>query len=111
MKIMDFILSYGSLKSISKYFYELNSINRSIEILYLSTARSKFVLSPLGDEGDCYHTWKALYLGSISIVLDTTINSIFQQLPVLIINNYERLYKGYWQNRINSFPNYFIVRH
>jgi hypothetical protein len=115
----------GHLKNISKCFYELNSIDQWR--FYLHIARSKFVLSPPGDGIDCYRTWEALYLGSIPIVLNTAVSSIFQQLPVLIVNNYEdinlsllenvynnmrrrsydykRLYKGYWQNQIKSFRN------
>ncbi|CAF0722340.1 unnamed protein product [Adineta steineri] len=94
---------------------------------YLHIARSKYVLSPPGNGMDCYRTWEALYIGSIPTVMNTSINSIFQQLPVLIINNYEdltfrllkdfynttiyqkydhrRLYIRYWQNQINSFRN------
>jgi hypothetical protein len=115
----------GRLQNISKCFYELNSIDQWR--FYLHIARSKFVLSPPGDGIDCYRTWEALYLGSIPIILNTAINSIFQQLPVLIVNNYKditlqllkdvydnmtrqsydykRLYKGYWQNQINIFRN------
>ena len=76
---------------------------------------------------DCYRTWEALYLGSIPIILNSPINSIFENLPVLIVDNYEdinlellknvydnmtkqkydyrRLYKGYWQREINSYRN------
>jgi hypothetical protein len=115
----------GRLRNISKCFYEVDSIDQWR--YYLHIARSKFVLSPPGDGIDCYRTWEALYLGSIPIVLNTAINSIFQQLPVLIIDDYEditlellkdvydnmtrqsyeykRLYKGYWQKQINSFRN------
>ena len=116
---------HGRLRNISKCFYRLDSVDQWR--YYLHIARSKFVLSPPGDGIDCYRTWEALYLGSIPIILKTTINSIFEQLPVLIVNNYEeitlelltdvyekmirqsydnrRLYKGYWQNRIHSIRN------
>ena len=115
----------GRLRNISKCFYQLDSMHQWR--YYLHIARSKFVLSPPGTGIDCYRTWEALYLGSIPIILNTTINPIFQQLPVFIVNNYEdltlellagvyenmtrqsydyrRLYKGYWQNQINSFRN------
>lgn len=114
---------HGRLKNISKCFYGLNSIDQWR--YYLHIARSKFVFSPPGSGLDCYRTWEALYLGSIPIILRTTINSIYDQLPVLIVDRYEeitlpflqkayanitrqafdyrRLYKGYWQRRINAF--------
>lgn len=116
---------HGRLRNISKCFYQLDSINQWR--YYLHVARSKFVLSPPGDGIDCYRTWEALYLGSIPIILNTAINSIFDQLPVFIVDNYEtitlevlkdvyenmtrhsydyrRLYKRYWQNRIHSIRN------
>ena len=93
---------------------------------YLHVLRSQFVLSPPGAGSDCFRTWEALYLGSIPIVKYTSINSIFEQLPVLSVNNFEdltlksckiyynmtrrtydykRLYKGYWQRQINAFRN------
>jgi hypothetical protein len=115
----------GRLQNISKCFYQLDAIDQWR--YYIHIARSKFIVSPPGGGNDCYRTWEALYLGSIPIILNTAINSIFQQLPVLIVNNYEditlellkdvydnmtrqnydyrRLYKGYWQDQINSFRN------
>ena len=113
------------LKNVSKCFYDVHEIDQWK--YYMHVGRSRFVLSPPGDGLDCYRTWETLYLGSIPIVLHTSINSVFEKLPVLIVNTYEditlellkdmyhnmtsqnydykRLYKGYWQNRINSFRN------
>ncbi|CAF0838104.1 unnamed protein product [Adineta steineri] len=115
----------GRLKNISKCFYQLNSVDTWR--FHMHVARSKFVFSPPGYGIDCYRTWEALYLGSIPIIINSPINSIFEKLPVLIVNNYEeinlqllkstyenmtrqsydytRLYKGYWQRQINLFRN------
>ena len=76
---------HGRLRNISKCFYQLDSID---QWQYYIT-RTKFLLSPPGDGIDCYRTWEALYFGSIQIILNTSINSIFEQLPVFIMNNYE----------------------
>jgi hypothetical protein len=115
----------GRLKSISKCFYEFGKINQWKYYTYVG--RSKFVLSPLGMGKDCYRTWEALYLGSIPIVINSTLNPIYQDLPVLIVNDYEelnleflqnvynnmtkrtydyrRLYKGFWQRELNYYRN------
>jgi len=115
----------GRLKNISKCFYRSNLIDQWRYYIYL--AQSKFIFSPPGDGMDCYRTWEALYFGSIPIVINASINSIFENLPVLIVNNYEeinlellknvydslikqkfdyrRLYKGYWQREINYYRN------
>ena len=114
---------HGRLKNISKCFYGLNSLDQWR--YYLHIARSRFVFSPPGAGLDCYRTWEALYLGSIPIILRSSINSLFDRLPVLIVDRYDeitlpflekayqnitrqvfdyrRLYKGYWQSRINAF--------
>ncbi len=117
---------HGRLKSISKCFYRPYPIDQWKYSVHL--AQSKFVFSPPGDGMDCYRTWEALYLGSIPIVISSSLNSIYENLPVLIVNNYEqinleflknayesmtkqtydyrRLYKGYWQKEINKYRNY-----
>ncbi|CAF1204085.1 unnamed protein product, partial [Didymodactylos carnosus] len=113
---------YGRLKSISKCHFEKDM---NLWSLYVHIARSKFVISPPGKGLDCHRTWETLYLGSIPIVLSTTIDSLFQRLPVVIVKNYEqitleflqktyenmfkqkfdysRLYKQYWQQRIDNY--------
>jgi hypothetical protein len=120
-----YLTCYGRLQDISKCFYEFNSSKQWT--YYFHLAQSRFVLSPPGVGSDCYRTWEALYLGSIPIVKTTSINSIFEQLPVLSVNSfgditlkflqdvyynmtrrtydYKRLYKGYWQRQINAFRN------
>jgi hypothetical protein len=114
---------HGRLKNISKCLDQVIDQWR----FYIHIGRSRFVFSPPGVGVDCGRTWEALYLGSIPIVLSSPINSIFQNLPVLIVNNYEeinlellknvynnmtkekydyrRLYKGYWQREIHHYRN------
>ena len=52
---------------------------------------SEFILSPRGACPDCYRTWEALYAGVIPIVEKTGIEKVYQDLPVLIIDNFENL--------------------
>jgi hypothetical protein len=114
---------HGRLKNISKCLDQVIDQCR----YYIHMGRSRFVFSPPGTGMDCYRTWETLYLGSIPIVLNSSINSIFRNLPVLIVNNYEeinlellknvynnmtkekydyrRLYKGYWQREIHHYRN------
>ncbi|CAF1182091.1 unnamed protein product [Adineta steineri] len=57
---------------------------------------------------DCYRIWEALYPGPTPIIINKRINSIFQQLPVLIINNYEdltlQLLKDFYNTTIHQKP-------
>ena len=50
---------------------------------------SEFVISPSGVNPDCYRIWEALYAGCIPIVEKTGIERLFDDLPVLIVENFE----------------------
>ena len=90
----------------------------------------KFALSPPGAGIDTHRTWEALMLGVIPIVWSTSsINSLYDQLPVLIVNDwsiltkeyleeqyelirnrvddycFEKLTYDYWKNQINDISN------
>lgn len=88
----------------------------------LDLARSKFVLSPEGNGIDCHRTWEAMLVGSIPIITSSKLDCLFEDLPVVIINdwaeiteeflqekyeemlskkyNLEKLYTDYWVNKI-----------
>lgn len=87
-------------------------------------AHSKFVLSPRGNGLDCHRTWEALLMGAIPIVISSSIDSLFEGLPVVIIQDWdevtqefleakwaemseqkfalERMYAQYWLDLIAS---------
>lgn len=84
----------------------------------------KFVLSPFGNGLDCHRTWEALLIGAIPVVLTSTLDPLYLDLPVIIVNNwqeitidfltrkhkeikikaykYEKLFMPYWIALINS---------
>ena len=70
----------------------------------------KFVLSPPGAGIDCHRTWEALYNGCIPIIISSTIDEVYQDLPVLIIKNWEEinedLLKTTWESYIKKEWNY-----
>jgi hypothetical protein len=81
-----------------------------------------FIISPHGNGLDCHRTWEALILGCIPIVKTSKLDSLFDELPVLIVNdwsditlellnetiikfkeinfNYHKLTLEYWINKI-----------
>ena len=77
--------------------------NISSDILHLDldfTVRSNvwkkaieyaFVLSPFGAGPDCHRTWEALCLGCIPIVKSMGSNKMYEDLPVLIINEWNEV--------------------
>ena len=88
----------------------------------------KFILSPQGAGLDCHRTWEALYLDIIPIVLSSAINEIYEDLPILVLKDWneitedflnekykeislkkergeykiEKMYCSYWLNRIKQ---------
>ena len=87
--------------------------------------RSKFVVSPRGAGIDCYRNYESIFMNAIPIILSSTLDVIFEDLPVLIVDsyfnlnvsfleeqfdlirnrkdyNYEKLYVGYWKNLVQN---------
>lgn len=54
-------------------------------------SRSMFVLSPRGNGYDCHRTWEALLMGAIPIVKTSSMDPLFKNLPVLIVNEFKEL--------------------
>eukprot|EP00475_Leptophrys_vorax_P014906 TRINITY_DN21169_c0_g2_i1.p1 TRINITY_DN21169_c0_g2~~TRINITY_DN21169_c0_g2_i1.p1 ORF type:complete len:416 (+),score=82.63 TRINITY_DN21169_c0_g2_i1:72-1250(+) len=90
---------------------------------YLSMLEVDFAVSPPGGGIDCYRNWEMLFLGVYPIVLNNTLNPVFEDLPVLIVQNwsdvtlqllsefkheagskyyegYRKLYINYWEDTI-----------
>jgi hypothetical protein len=58
----------------------------------LELARYKFALSPRGNGIDCHRTWELLLMGVIPIVKRSSIDSLYADLPaVLIVDRFEDL--------------------
>lgn len=90
----------------------------------------KFVLSPYGDLLDCYRHWEAIIVGSIPIIMSSYLDKVFEDLPVLIVDNYytitedflnkkyeemknkkynfRKLYMQYWIDKINETKQNFF---
>jgi len=49
----------------------------------------KFVLSPHGAGLDCHRTWEVLLAGSTPIVKTSILDSLYQDLPVIIVKDWE----------------------
>jgi hypothetical protein len=54
-------------------------------------AQAQFVLSPRGLGYDCYRTWEALYLGAIPIIKSSAMDSLFADLPVVIVKDWREI--------------------
>ena len=57
---------------------------------YHFIASAKFVISPRGVGIDCYRTYESLALGTIPIVRRGVLESVYANLPVLFVDDFER---------------------
>ncbi len=65
--------------------------NRPYPEYLFEMAQAKFVLSPHGGGLDCHRTWEALYVGSFPLVKTSTLDPIYQDLPVLIVQDWSEI--------------------
>jgi len=55
----------------------------------------KFCISPPGRGIDAHRTWEALMLGTIPICISSSLDSIYEKLPVLILSDYSCITREY----------------
>jgi hypothetical protein len=104
-------LAYLSVE-IPKLFQEKNINPDLMEINSSFTKRTKnweiitnyaFVLSPFGNGMDCHRTWESICLGSVPIVKAPNFRKLFEDLPVLIVNNWSDVTQELLENTIQDF--------
>lgn len=83
--------------------------------------RAKFVISPRGNGLDAHRTWEALLMGAIPIVRSSSLDPLFSDLPVLIVQDWEVISEAYLNeqyenikskpyNQAKLFSDYWITR-
>ena len=48
----------------------------------------KYILSPHGNGLDCHRTWESLIFKTIPIVKTSTLDDLYKDLPVIIVNKW-----------------------
>jgi hypothetical protein len=95
--------TYELFKDTPYFFFEQSIIPR--EQVWKRHEQHLFILSPPGNGLDCHRTWEAIILGGIPIILSTPLDKLYQDLPVVIVKQWEEitldnLYQ--WRTRILS---------
>ncbi len=94
------------------------------EKYFQEICESKFVLCPKGRGGDSFRVWESLILGSIPVVKSSVLDSLYDDLPVVIVKDwnevteeflekkykemakkqfsYQKLFVSYWKKRIKE---------
>ncbi|CAF3335499.1 unnamed protein product [Rotaria socialis] len=70
--------------------------------IYERNRQYPFWLSPRGNGLDCHRTWEALYLDIIPIVWNSSLNVLYENLPVVIINDYQELNESFLYEKLNE---------
>lgn len=68
-------------------------------------AQSRFTLSPRGNSLDCHRTWEALIVGTIPIVRSSLLDSMYEGLPVVIVNDWKEITPEFLKKKFQEFSN------
>jgi len=79
---------YSNEKPWRQYLYDL--------------ADSRFVLSPPGNGLDCYRAWEALLFGAIPVMLSTSIDCLFEDLPVIIVHDWQQVTQDFLETQFRE---------
>jgi hypothetical protein len=92
-----------SLESIADNILVINNDFTPRTINWQNITKYTFVLSPFGVGMDCHRTWEALCLGCIPIVRAPNFKKMFEDLPVLIVDNWSDINQNLLQKTIEEF--------
>uniref|UniRef100_A0A6C0DB11 Exostosin GT47 domain-containing protein n=1 Tax=viral metagenome TaxID=1070528 RepID=A0A6C0DB11_9ZZZZ len=73
------------------------------ETTWCHQSQYAFVASPMGGGLDCHRTWEALALGCIPILHSSSIDGLFEGLPVLIVKNWSDVTKELLAATVEGF--------
>ena len=83
--------------------YNLNYMTRTV--LWNEIKKYTFVFSPYGNGPDCHRHWEILCLGSIPIIKTFGSDQMFEDLPVLIVNDWSDINQNLLENTLTKFKN------
>ena len=76
---------------------------KNMSAVYKRNRKYPFWLSPRGNGLDCHRTWEALYLDIIPIVFSSSLDILYTDLPVLIINDWRDINATYLRSVLLEF--------
>jgi hypothetical protein len=86
-------------------FYEPTKVKR-LET-WKTQSEYAFVISPHGNGLDCHRTWEAIALGTIPIIKTSPLDSLFEGLPVWIVNDWNQVNERSMMIKIKEFKDRF----
>jgi hypothetical protein len=75
------------------------------KLTWMTQIQYAFSLSPHGNGLDCHRTWEIIILGGIPIVKTSPLDKLYENLPVLIVNEWSDISSILLLNTIHHFQN------
>ena len=98
-------LRQAALETIPSNLIELNDQTMPRTKVWKNMVNYAFVLSPYGAGPDCHRHWECLALGCIPIMKSIGSNKMFEDLPVIIVNEWSDITEEFLKNTLDSFKN------
>lgn len=92
-----------SIGTIPQHLMEINQQFTPRTENWKKMTKYSFILSPFGQGMDCHRTWEALCLGCIPIICAPNFKKMVEDLPVLIVNDWNEIDEHLLINTINIF--------
>ncbi len=73
-------------------------------------ANAKFVVSPRGNGLDTHRTWEALLMGCYPIVKSSYLNPLYEDLPVVIVNEWQEVTEALLEQKLSEFSSQNFLR-
>ena len=84
-------------------FFQTKQLNRTNSWKLMS--EYMFVVSPFGHGFDCIRTFEALCLGCIVIMKKSFLDIIYEDLPILLVDNWEDINEKLLESYLLEYPN------
>ncbi len=85
------------------YNYCKVSNHKDYNLFLADLAESQFVISPQGKTLDTSRVWETLYMGSIPVVKSSIVDSLYEGLPVVIVDRWDQLTEDYLLQKYTEF--------
>ena len=74
----------------------------SLPTIYRRNRHYPLWLSPRGNGLDSHRTWEALYLDAIPIVWHSTLDSLYTNLPIIVINDWSEINEDIFRSKLHE---------
>jgi len=74
----------------------------TLPAIYARNRQYPFWLSPRGNGLDCHRTWEALYLDVIPIVWNSTLNPLYTDLPIIILDQPNEITEQFLRTKLKE---------